>query len=121
MLGKDYEGQDCALARALEVVGERWTLLIVRDTFFGVRRFGDFVARLGGSLADVSAAPMLNAVCSSTAGISRNQYTDSGCLLILSFWRFSNQRWKFTEYSYLYYIELELSSSSREAARAEAA
>jgi DNA-binding HxlR family transcriptional regulator len=46
MLGKDYEGQDCALARALEVVGERWSLLIVRDAFFGVRRFNDFQAHL---------------------------------------------------------------------------
>ena len=46
MLGKDYEGQDCALARALEVVGERWTLLIVRDAFFGVRRYNDFQAHL---------------------------------------------------------------------------
>jgi DNA-binding HxlR family transcriptional regulator len=46
MLGKDYEGQDCELARALEVIGERWTLLIVRDAFFGVRRFSDFQAHL---------------------------------------------------------------------------
>src|SRR4051794_22371545 len=46
MLGKDYEGQDCSLARALEVVGERWTLLIVRDAFYGVRRFSDFAAHL---------------------------------------------------------------------------
>jgi DNA-binding HxlR family transcriptional regulator len=46
MLGKDYQGQDCALARALEVVGERWTLLIVRDAFYGVRRFNDFQAHL---------------------------------------------------------------------------
>lgn len=46
MLGKDYEGQDCALARALEVVGERWTLLIVRDALYGVRRFNDFAAHL---------------------------------------------------------------------------
>lgn len=46
MLGKDYEGQDCSLARALEVVGERWTLLIVRDAFFGVRRFKDFEEHL---------------------------------------------------------------------------
>ena len=43
-LPKDYHsGQQCSLARALEIVGERWTLLIVRDAFFGVRRFGDFV------------------------------------------------------------------------------
>jgi DNA-binding HxlR family transcriptional regulator len=45
-LPKDYSGQNCSLARALEIVGERWTLLIVRDAFFGVRRFGDFVAHL---------------------------------------------------------------------------
>lgn len=45
-LGKDYEGQDCSLARALEVVGERWTLLILRDAFYGVRRFTDFLAHL---------------------------------------------------------------------------
>jgi DNA-binding HxlR family transcriptional regulator len=46
VLGKDYERQDCALARALEVVGERWTLLIVRDSFYGVRRFNDYQAHL---------------------------------------------------------------------------
>jgi DNA-binding HxlR family transcriptional regulator len=46
VLGKDYEGQECALAAALEVLGERWTLLIVRDAFFGVRRYSDFVVRL---------------------------------------------------------------------------
>jgi DNA-binding HxlR family transcriptional regulator len=46
MLGKDYKGQDCALARTLEVLGERWTLLIVRDAFYGVERFNDFQAHL---------------------------------------------------------------------------
>ena len=46
MLGKDYQRQDCSLARALEVIGERWTLLIVRDAFYGVRRFSDFQAHL---------------------------------------------------------------------------
>src|ERR1700744_2258505 len=45
-LRKDYSGQRCSLAKALEVVGERWTLLIVRDAFFGVRRFGDFADHL---------------------------------------------------------------------------
>ncbi len=45
-LPKDYADERCSLARALEVVGERWTLLIVRDAFFGVRRFGDFAAHL---------------------------------------------------------------------------
>jgi DNA-binding HxlR family transcriptional regulator len=46
VLGKDYAGQDCALAAALEVVGERWTLLIVRDAFLGARRFGEWAERL---------------------------------------------------------------------------
>jgi DNA-binding HxlR family transcriptional regulator len=45
-LGRDYEGQDCSLARALEVVGERWTILVLRDCFFGVRRFTDLQAHL---------------------------------------------------------------------------
>src|SRR5712692_4896074 len=31
MLRRDYEGQNCSIARALEIVGERWTLLIARD------------------------------------------------------------------------------------------
>ncbi|MEW2415487.1 helix-turn-helix domain-containing protein [Streptomyces sp. NPDC046866] len=46
-LPRDYRGQTCALSRAMEVVGERWTLLIVRDAFFGVRRFADFAGHLG--------------------------------------------------------------------------
>jgi DNA-binding HxlR family transcriptional regulator len=46
-LRSDYVGQACTIARALEIVGERWTLLIVRDAFYGVRRFGDFAAHLG--------------------------------------------------------------------------
>jgi DNA-binding HxlR family transcriptional regulator len=46
-LPKEYAGNTCSLSRALEVVGERWTLLVVRDAFFGVRRFGDFAAHLG--------------------------------------------------------------------------
>ena len=46
MLGKRYERQDCSLAATLEVVGERWTLLIIRDAFLGVQRFSDFQAHL---------------------------------------------------------------------------
>src|SRR5438093_52774 len=47
MLKSDYEGQDCSIARALEIVGERWTLLIVRDAFLGLRRFDQFQQSLG--------------------------------------------------------------------------
>lgn len=47
MLGSDYDGQVCSAARALEVVGQRWTLLIVRDLTLGIVRFDDLVASVG--------------------------------------------------------------------------
>jgi DNA-binding HxlR family transcriptional regulator len=47
MLGNAYPQQTCSVARALEVVGERWTMLIVRDVFLGVRRFEDLQRDLG--------------------------------------------------------------------------
>ena len=47
MLGRTYASQTCSVARTLELVGERWTPLIIRDAFLGVRRFGDFADRLG--------------------------------------------------------------------------
>jgi DNA-binding HxlR family transcriptional regulator len=47
MLGKTYESQVCSAARALELVGERWSLLIIRNALFaGATRFNDFL-RLG--------------------------------------------------------------------------
>ncbi|WP_194813605.1 helix-turn-helix domain-containing protein [Nocardia sp. XZ_19_385] len=42
-----FEDMNCSVAQCLEVVGEWWTLLIVRDALFGVTRFDDFRARLG--------------------------------------------------------------------------
>ena len=43
MLGRLYEGEDCSAARALELVGERWSLLILRDAMFGgCTRFSEF-------------------------------------------------------------------------------
>ncbi len=48
MPGKtDLSKLNCSLARTLEVVGDWWTLLIIRDAFLGVRRFGDFQRSLG--------------------------------------------------------------------------
>jgi len=47
MLRRDYADQNCSIARALEVVGERWSFLIVRDAFLGVTRFDKFERRLG--------------------------------------------------------------------------
>ena len=47
VLGHDYPGQVCSIAKALEVVGERWSLLIVRDVMNGNRRFGELQRGLG--------------------------------------------------------------------------
>jgi DNA-binding HxlR family transcriptional regulator len=47
VLKRDYEGQNCSIARALEIVGERWTLLIVRDASLGLARFEQFQQSLG--------------------------------------------------------------------------
>ena len=37
----------CPVARSVDLIGDRWSLLIVRDAFDGVRRFGDFQSGLG--------------------------------------------------------------------------
>lgn len=43
----DYARLNCAVADTAEVIGERWSLLILRDAFYGVRRFDDFHNDLG--------------------------------------------------------------------------
>ncbi|HEX7293082.1 MAG TPA: helix-turn-helix domain-containing protein [Solirubrobacterales bacterium] len=47
MLHSDYRGQVCSIARSLEVIGERWSLLIVRDVMNGNRRFDELQKGLG--------------------------------------------------------------------------
>ena len=47
VLNRDYDGQNCSIARALEVVGERWTLLIIRDIVLGRQRFDELQESLG--------------------------------------------------------------------------
>ncbi len=47
MLKNDYEGQNCSIARSLELVGERWTILVLRDVFLGRRRFDQMQSSLG--------------------------------------------------------------------------
>ncbi|WP_051471659.1 winged helix-turn-helix transcriptional regulator [Patulibacter minatonensis] len=47
MLHRDYDTQVCSVARSLEVVGERWTLLLVRSVMLGVRRFDDLQSHTG--------------------------------------------------------------------------
>jgi DNA-binding HxlR family transcriptional regulator len=46
-LPREYPAESCPIARSLEIVGERWTLLILRDAFYGVRRFSDLHRHLG--------------------------------------------------------------------------
>ena len=48
MLKRDYVGQEqCSVARTLEIIGDRWTWLIIRDAFLGIARFGEFQESLG--------------------------------------------------------------------------
>ena len=47
MLQRDYPGQVCSIARSLEVIGERWTPLILRDALLGIERFEEFQESLG--------------------------------------------------------------------------
>jgi DNA-binding HxlR family transcriptional regulator len=47
MAGISFSDMDCSIARTLAIIGERWSLLIVRDAFNGVRRFDDFLESLG--------------------------------------------------------------------------
>ena len=42
-----FKPMNCSLAQTLEIVGERWTLLILRDAFFGAKKFGHFQRSLG--------------------------------------------------------------------------
>jgi DNA-binding HxlR family transcriptional regulator len=47
MQWSELEDEACSLARTLSIIGDRWTLLILRDCFLRVRRFEDFQQRLG--------------------------------------------------------------------------
>jgi DNA-binding HxlR family transcriptional regulator len=44
---KTFDHLNCSLAQTLSIVGEHWTMLIVRDAFFGLRRFDEFHKDLG--------------------------------------------------------------------------
>jgi DNA-binding HxlR family transcriptional regulator len=44
---KSFADMDCSVAQCVEVVGDRWSMLILRDCFLGVTRFDEFQRRLG--------------------------------------------------------------------------
>jgi DNA-binding HxlR family transcriptional regulator len=46
VLPRTYDGQHCSIAKSLELLGERWTLLVIREAFLGTRRFEGFTERL---------------------------------------------------------------------------
>lgn len=87
MLGRTYDSQVCSIARALEVVGERWSLLILRNALFaGSTRFSEFQRSLGiatnilSSRLDglVEAGVMLRQHSSDQAGIYEYRLTEKG-------------------------------------------
>lgn len=47
MKWQDVGEQPCSIARSLAIVGDRWTLMVLRSAFLGIRRFDDFQASLG--------------------------------------------------------------------------
>jgi DNA-binding HxlR family transcriptional regulator len=54
MRRSSWSGVDCSIAQTLDVVGDPWTLLIIRDAFFGLRRFEEFRCSLGLPRATLS-------------------------------------------------------------------
>jgi len=42
-----YSSENCSIRRTLDVVGEKWTILVLREAFYGVRRFDDFARMIG--------------------------------------------------------------------------
>ena len=82
MLGRMYEKENCSAARALEVVGERWSLLIIRNAAFaGVTRFSEFEKRLGVApnilakrLGDFVAEDLMEVAGSGERQVGRNYH-----------------------------------------------
>lgn len=78
---------DCRLARTIDLIGDRWTLLILRSALYGVRRFDDFQAELGcprtvlsGRLKALEEAGLLTRRTYREAGKrARDEYVLSEC------------------------------------------
>ncbi|MFL6123440.1 winged helix-turn-helix transcriptional regulator [Actinophytocola sp.] len=66
-------GRDCSIANALAVVGERWSLLVLREAMLGERRFDRFVRNTGAS-RDILAARLRTLVAAGV--LRREQYSD---------------------------------------------
>jgi DNA-binding HxlR family transcriptional regulator len=83
---KSFEHFNCSLAQTLSVVGEHWTMLIIRDAFFGVRRFDQFQKSLGiarNVLSERLKKLVSSGVLEKTAGPGHAEYrlTEKGLAL----------------------------------------
>src|SRR6266446_8273169 len=70
-----YSAENCSIRRTLDVVGEKWTLLVLREAFYGVRRFDDFAQALGCARNILSAR--LNTLVAEGI-LSREPYREPG-------------------------------------------
>ncbi len=74
-VAKTYEITDCPVARTLDLIGERWTILLLRDLLLqGPRRFQDFQISLPGVAANVLSARLKSLEAHGL--VSRQLYTD---------------------------------------------
>ena len=77
-------GQYCGLARALDAVGDRWSLLIVRELLLGPMRYGELVASLGGIATNLLADRLRS--LESSGVIERRLGPTSGVVYALTPW-----------------------------------
>ena len=83
MSGRRSYGDPCGIARALDLIGERWALLIVRELAFGPKRFTDLRGGLAGASPNVLAQRLRElesggVIRRHTAGASAYELTDRG-------------------------------------------
>jgi DNA-binding HxlR family transcriptional regulator len=83
MPGRSY-GQFCGLARTLDVVGDRWSLLIVRELLLGPMRYGELLASLGGIATNLLADRLRS--LESSGVIERRLGQTSGVVYALTPW-----------------------------------
>ena len=80
--GKRTYAQHCALARGLDVVGERWTLLIVRELLCGPRRYSDLLANLPGIGTNLLAARLQPRIERPLRAYASLEVVVGGCALL---------------------------------------
>ncbi|MDH5229921.1 MAG: helix-turn-helix transcriptional regulator [Gammaproteobacteria bacterium] len=73
---KRHYHQFCSVARALDVVGERWSLLIIRELLLGPRRYSDLLARLKGITPNLLAKRLADMECHDL--ITKQQHSSIG-------------------------------------------